>query len=249
MTEDADVDVDPVEVAVHGARDDVHVRVVGNVAHVAAQQLLRAVQAGGNIALAGGSTPVEAYRLAAAAGADWSGAHVWFSDERLVPLDDPRSNAGAANRALLDQVSARAIEYVRTDLPAAEAAADYDARIRAVVPAGPDGWPRFDLVLLGLGPDGHTASLFPGTDAVDERVACVAHVAVPGLEPVVARVTFTLPLLNAAARVSFWVTGAGKATMVFRAFSGAPSAGVPASLVAPTGGRLDLLLDPAAAKG
>ena len=111
-----------------------------------------------------------------------------------------------------------------------------------------EGIPRFDLLLLGLGPDGHCASLFPGQPALEERERLAVGVAQAGLAPWVPRVTLTLPVLNAARQVVFLVTGADKAAAVERAFSGEPDRRIPASLVAPTSGTLTVLLDRSAAQ-
>lgn len=226
------------------------VDVVEEVAGPGARLLLDAVAAGGHIALAGGSTAMAAYRAARTVeDADWSGATVWFSDERAVPLDHRWSNARQARDVLLDHVGARSIETVRTQLGTAAAAAEYEARIRSAVPVGETRLPRFDLVLLGMGADGHTASLPPHGAALGERERLVVHVDTPSLPPPVPRVTFTLPLIDAAAHVVFLLSGRPVADAVNRAFREPPSAAIPASLVAPTHGRLQVLLDPAAAGG
>ena len=125
-------------------------------AAVAAAALLdETVAAGGSLVLAGGSTPRRAYELAAAANGDWGGVDVWFGDDRCVPADDPLSNQLLVREALLERlIVPPTVHPIPTELPAADAAAAYDAVLR--------GEP-LDLVLLGLGPDGHTASLFPGS--------------------------------------------------------------------------------------
>ncbi|MCW2923923.1 MAG: 6-phosphogluconolactonase [Thermoleophilia bacterium] len=221
--------------------------VVEDVAETGASVLAEVVRAGGHVALAGGAAAEDAYRALDADEVDWSNTTVWFSDERVVAVDDDLSNAGAARAALLDRVDPRAVELVRTELGAAAAAADYEARIRREVPMGEAGLPSFDLVLLGLGPDGHTASLSPGSAAVEERERLVSHVDAPGREPVVPRVTFTLPLIDAAARVVFLVSGSELAVAAHRAFAEPPTRDVPASLADPGPGRLQVILDAAAA--
>jgi 6-phosphogluconolactonase len=161
--------------------------------------------AGGAIVLAGGSTPRRAYEIASAG--DWSRANVWFGDERCVPPDDHRSNFRMAKEALFDRLAAPpfAIFRIPGELPPEEAAHQYATEIFEHE-AEP-----FDLVLLGLGADGHTASLFPGKPAIQERIALVAPVPEPGLEPFVPRVTLTVPALKSAREILFLASGAEKA--------------------------------------
>ncbi len=206
-------------------------------AETAARLLGGVVEEGGAIAVAGGSTPRLAYELAAAAHLDWSGVDLWFGDERCVAPDDPLSNLQLVREALLDRVDVLPIVHpVETDRPAAAAAAAYDTALRGV---------RLDLVLLGLGTDGHTASLFPGAPAlqVRDRLAVAAE---PGLEPFVERVTLTIPALEASAQVVFLVVGEEKADAVKRAFGGERSSETPASLVRSRSGATTVILDRAA---
>lgn len=224
------------------------VHLVDDVAVATSELLLDLVHGGEHlyVALTGGSTPQGGYVHAGNAGADWSGVSLWMSDERVVPISDERSNAGSAERALGEGVTPRDWQLVRTELDPAAAAADYEARIRAELPVNEHGVPVFDLVLLGIGPDGHCASMFPGTDAVTEMDRLVTHVDVPGLEPLVPRVTFTRPLISAATRVVFVVSGASKAAAVRAAFVDEPSVEVPSSLVTSADGSLEVVLDAAA---
>jgi 6-phosphogluconolactonase len=214
---------------------DVHEDAEG-AAQSAAERLAAVAAAGGHVALSGGSTPGRAYRLAAVA--DWSRAHVWWGDDRCVPPDDERSNFRLAKETLLDRVAAPPeVHRIRGELPPAEAAELYDRELEGVV---------LDLALNGLGPDGHTASLFPGSAAVDARER--RAVSTPaGLEPFVDRVTMTVPVLNAARSVVFLVTGADKADVVRRAFADAPDPATPASLVRSESGTTVVILDRAAA--
>ena len=214
------------------------------VATLAAAELVRAAHAGLHIALAGGSTPRRAYELAAAAEPDWSRATLWWSDERAVPPDDPRSNFRLAQESLLARLARppRAMHRIRGELGAATAAAELEDALRATLAGGELG-----LALLGLGGDGHTASLFPGQASVQERERLVV-VAEPGLEPWVERVTLTVPALCAAQRVVFLATGPGKAEAVVRAFAGPPDEATPASLIRSAAGTTVALLDSAAAK-
>jgi 6-phosphogluconolactonase len=205
----------------------------------AAEELARAARAGGHVALSGGGTPRHAYELAAELEPDWSGATVWFGDDRAVPPDDERSNYRLAKESLLDRLARApaAVNRIRGELGAAAAADDYELLVRGRA---------LDLALQGLGPDGHTASLFPGKPALDERERAVVATE-PGLEPWVDRVTMTVPALCAARLVLYLVTGAEKAEPATRAFGGAPDPGTPASLVRSTAGRTIVMLDHAAA--
>jgi 6-phosphogluconolactonase len=214
---------------------------VVNTAEEAAQEAaarLAAVAGGGQIALAGGSTPRRAYQIAAERRSDWGGAEVWWGDERCVPPDDERSNYRMTHEALLArlEVQPRVVHRIRGELAPAEAADDYAREL---------GDRALDLVLLGLGPDGHTASLFPNSPALEERERTVVA-AEPGREPLVPRVTLTIPALARARIVLFLVDGGDKAAAVARAFGDAePSADTPASLV--RAGETLAILDEAAA--
>lgn len=213
------------------------------VAEATADQLAQAIAAGGHIALAGGSSPKRAYALLAERGVDFSGATLWYSDDRAVGPDDERSNHRMVVEALLDRLpearAPRAVHRIEGELGAEAAAERYEALIRSELGDAP----RFDLVLLGLGPDAHCASLFPGKPAMEIRDRLVAAVPEAGMEPYVPRVTFTLPLINDAHQVLFAVTGADKAPAVARAFGGEPDLASPAAHVHP----VRVLLDEAAA--
>ncbi len=197
------------------------------------------------VALAGGSTPERAYHLLVATpGVEWDKVLVFVGDERMVPADDPRSNVGMARRALLDRVPippANVYAVTADGKSAEEAARSYQQRIAAVL-GGP--WPRFDLIFLGLGDDGHTASLFPGKPALDEQSAWVAASPPGELPPPVDRVTLTFPVLNAARRVAFLVTGSKKAGVLNEVLAGRD---YPATRIRPTAGELVWLVDADAA--
>ena len=201
---------------------------------LAAQRLVAAP--GPHVALSGGETPRRAYELAAALRPDWSWAQLWWGDERCVPPDDERSNYRLAREALLDRVEVppAQVHRIAGERPAADAARAYDAELAGVM---------LDLALLGLGPDGHTASLFPGAPTLLERERRAVP-AEPGLDPRVERVTLTVPAL-AARLVVFLVTGAAKAEAAVRAFALRPSEETPASLV--RGAQTVAILDRAAA--
>ena len=216
----------------------VFARDADDAARLAAERLVEAARSGGQLALAGGSTPRTAYEVAAELEPDWSGVEIWAGDERCVPPGDEHSNLRLVREALAARAErAPRLHPVDTTLAAAEAAADYDAALRGVSLA---------LALQGIGPDGHTASLFPGAPSLDERHA--RAVAAPaGLEPWVERVTMTITMLCSAAEVVFLVTGEAKADAARRAFSEPPSPTTPASLVRSRAGRTLAILDPAAA--
>ena len=224
------------------------VQVLDDPAQACAEILCEAADAGGHIALTGGSTPGAAYRAAAEMGADWSGATLWWGDERCVPPNDELSNYRLAREALIDRLP----ESGRPDvhrMPGERGphggAEDYERDLRDTLG---EQMPRLDLVLLGLGSDAHVASLFPGRPTLRERDRLVVGEDEAGLDPFVPRVTMTLPMLSDGRRIVFLVTGEGKADAVERAFGrDEPSEGVPASLVRPKDGDLILLLDEAAA--
>jgi len=214
----------------------------------AAERLAAAADAGGHIALSGGSTPRRAYEQAAELDADWSHATLWFGDERCVPPDHEHSNFGMARRALLSRLGtgadAPAVRRMEGERGPAEGAAAYEEALREEFG---DAEPRLDLVLLGLGPDMHTASLFPGDDALGVEGRSAVGVETPGMAPLVPRITLTLDAINAGHEIVFLIAGEDKADAVARAFNDAPGSHAPASLVRPNAGNLTLLLDPTAA--
>ena len=204
------------------------------------------------VALAGGITPRTTYeRLAASPLREqmpWGQTWVFFGDERGVPPDHPDSNYRMANAALLSKVPipAAQVARIRGEAEDSEAAAAEYARVMTEVFGSRRGeLPSFDLILLGMGIDGHTASLFPGSPVLKEvfRPVAAVHAAAASIPQ---RFTFTFPLINAAARVMFLVAGGEKAKVVKAVFT-EPGAGLPASMVQPTNGRLTWLLDRSAA--
>ena len=219
----------------------------GELARLAAAEVLaharRALVERGvfHVALAGGSTPRAAYRELARSGASFARWHAWFGDERCVPPDHPDSNYRMALEAWLGTVpAAPEVHRLRGEAPPEEEARRYAAELDQHL--GPA--PRLDLVLLGVGADGHTASLFPGSAALDSRSAvAVAHAPRPPVE----RLTLTLPVLNGARAVLFLVAGSDKRAALSAARSNAPGAPkIPAACVRPEG-ELLWLVDPAAA--
>jgi 6-phosphogluconolactonase len=201
-----------------------------------AEELARAAEAGAEIALAGGSTPKRSYELTSQTSTSWARAGAWWGDERCVPPSDERSNYRLFREALLDRVSRPpAVHRIRGELEPDEAARRYDEELRMIE--------RLDLILLGIGADGHTASLFPGSPALEERERLAVAVAAPD----VPRVTLTPPALSAAPLVVFLAVGDEKAEAVERAFGQPPSPETPASLIRSGEGRTVAVLDRASA--
>ena len=235
-----------------------------SLAHGAAEQILevaiRAIASRGRfgLALAGGSTPRAAYAALAAepfaSQLDWAHTNVFWSDERCVPPDHPDSNYGMARKTLLDHVPIPVANVfrIRGEIEPQRASAEYETTLRTFfscpsedsgLASSTDG---FDLILLGMGDDGHTASLFPGTPAVHEKERWVISHYVGKVEAW--RVTFTPPLINLAANVFLLVSGADKARRLKEALMGPyrPDA-LPAQIVRPAKGELLWLVDGAAA--
>jgi 6-phosphogluconolactonase len=192
------------------------------------------------IVLTGGTSVGTAYEIAAALEPDWGKASVWWGDERCVPPDDERSNYLLAKRTLLDRLEEEPdVHRIRGELQPADAAGEYEKALEGV---------ELDFLLLGLGPDAHVASLFPGSPQLDERERLVTS-GPAGLEPDVDRVTLTVPALLSAKRIAFLVTGADKAEAVQRAFRDEISADAPASLLRRGTAPIDVYLDLAASGG
>jgi 6-phosphogluconolactonase len=218
--------------------------VLDDPAEAVAELLVGAAALGGDLVLTGGSSPKRAYELAAARGADWSRASVWFSDERCVPPDHEWSNYPMAEEALLSRLDPRPDEFrMRGELGPEHGAQAYESEVRARL----GGEPEWDLLLLGLGPDSHCASLFPGKPEVDVTDRLVVGVREAGMEPDVPRISLTLPAINAARHVVFLVTGESKRDAVRRAFGDDPDPTSPAAHVRPRSGLMTVYLDPAAA--
>jgi 6-phosphogluconolactonase len=220
------------------SRPGVTLEVVADPARACAERLLNAARGGGNIGLTGGSTPQEAYRLAAAERDAWSGVTVWFSDERCVPPDDERSNYGLVRDSLL-KGAAPTVVRMKGELGFAEGAEDYERALRDA------GSPELDLLLLGMGSDGHLASLFPDQPTLSERSRLVVGVPEAGLEPFVPRISLTFTAIAAARQVLYLVTGASKANAVAAAFGdrATPDPHVPSSLLPELTDRITVLLD------
>jgi 6-phosphogluconolactonase len=227
---------------------DREVIVLDDPAAEVAERLAAAADAGKHIALTGGSTPRRAYEQAAELEADWSHATLWFGDERCVPPDHEHSNFGMARRALLSRLGtgadAPAVRRMEGERGPVEGAAAYEDALREEFG---DAEPRLDLILLGMGPDMHVASLFPGDEALAAEGRWAVGVETPGMAPLLPRITLTLDVINAGRDVVFLIAGDDKAEAVARAFGDAPGPHAPASLVRPEAGNLTILLDPAAA--
>jgi 6-phosphogluconolactonase len=194
------------------------------------------------IALSGGRTPAPIYRQWAATAGDlpWDRVQVTFGDERCVPPDDEQSNYLMARRSLLDIVPIPPgnVFRIQGELPPEEAAANYEALLAPLAARFGEARYRHDLLLLGMGPDGHTASLFPGTPALAEKTRNVVPNFVPKFDAF--RVTFTYPLINAARHVCFLLEGADKKSVVEEILAGGSD--YPSAHVSPVDGRLTWLL-------
>jgi 6-phosphogluconolactonase len=205
------------------------------------------------VALSGGATPQALYQLLAAPPhrdrIDWPRTFVFWGDERCVPPDHPDSNYGMTRAALLAHVPVPQAQVFRMEGEAADtaaAAARYEQNLRQVFALAPGEWPRLDLVLLGLGRDGHTASLFPHTAALGVTDRLVVANRVDTLD--VTRITLTAPTINHAARVVFLVAGPDKAEPLAAVLDGPRRPDdLPAQLIAPVDGELLWLVDRAAA--
>ena len=207
------------------------------------------------VALAGGSTPRAIYTaLAAGANLNWERWQIFWSDERCVPPTSPDSNYRMAKETLLDPLTRqgdapRMVVRLAGEGEPEAAAAAYERAVRETVPANPDSGagdvPRFDLILLGMGADGHTASLFPHTAALAETERLVVANAVPKLDTT--RLTFTFSLINAARRVLVLVAGADKAPALYQVLSGPRDPDLyPSQRLRPVDGTVTWLLDAAA---
>jgi 6-phosphogluconolactonase len=203
-----------------------------------------------SVALSGGSTPKQMYQLLASdefkEQVDWAKVHIFFCDERCVPPNHADSNYRLADEALLSRVQlpARNVHRIMGEGDAAANARLYEDELQTFFAGMP--WPRFDLVLLGMGDDGHTASLFPGTVALKEQRAWVAANWVDKLNAY--RITLSIPAINHAAHIIFLVTGAGKAERVAEVIRvESAMERLPSQLIRPANGTLRWLLDKAAA--
>ncbi len=230
----------------------VEIEVLDDPARACAAMLLGAAADGGEVVLTGGSTPRNAYeelvRAVQAVGLDLRESTFWFGDERCVEPDDERSNYLMAKQSLFEPLGRDNQPHVfrmKGELGPEAGAEDYERSLKERDRSQP-----FDLVLLGLGPDAHIASMFPGQPSLQERSRLVTGVPEAGFEPYVPRITLTLPALLSGRAVVFLVAGSDKAEAVAKAFGpdARPDPHVPASLVASEAEKVTVLLDPEAAK-
>jgi len=205
------------------------------------------------VALSGGHTPALFYRVLAAkdfrAQVDWAKLHVFWGDERPVPPESPESNYGLARRELLIRVPIPPVNVHRMEAERpsiGRAAQDYEDILRQYMSLDSRGFPRLHLIFLGLGREGHTASLFPGQRGIKETSRWVSTPLVPQIGS--RRMTLTLPVLNAAHRALFLVSGPEKAEALYAMLSGMADPPIPAQLVTLPDGQRTVLCDEAAAK-
>jgi 6-phosphogluconolactonase len=205
------------------------------------------------VALSGGSTPKGLYLLLAEPEfrdrVDWPRVHIFWGDERCVPPDHPDSNYRMAQETLLArvQIPSENIHRMRGEIEPETGAQAYEAELRGVFGFAEGDWPRFDLNHLGLGEDGHTASLFPGSAVLGESARCVAAAYVEKLRA--HRLTLTLPVINRAAQVTFLVSGHSKAGVVRRILRGSGVDDLPAARIRPASGALTWMITQDAAAG
>ncbi len=202
------------------------------------------------VALSGGSTPKRIYELLASEEfrglVPWEATHLFFSDERCVPAEHADSNYRMAREALFSKIDLPEgnVHRMRGELEPGEGAELYEDEMRAFFGAGE--WPRFDLILLGMGDDGHTASLFPHTDALAESSRWAVANWVEKFDA--HRLTLTAPTINHASRIAFVVTGASKAERLVDVLNGNyDPQRLPAQMISPVNGMLEWFLDGAAA--
>jgi 6-phosphogluconolactonase len=232
-----------ITLTVAGDEDDAARTTAGRIASAIDEAL--AARGTAHVALAGGRTPAATYRLLPRLVPSWGDVHLWFGDERCVPLDDPDSNHALVAGTLLAEPlepSPHVHPVHGAEQNPEAAAAAYERELRAAIPGDP---PRLDIALLGLGEDGHTASLFPEDPVLEERERLCVHV--HGTKPPFDRVTMTLPVLRAARRIVVLAEGAGKAWAISVMQAG-PSPRVPASLLA-EGADVELIADRGSAPG
>ena len=229
--------------------EELFVRAAEEIAHVAGEAIC--MHGEFNLCLTGGTTPERTYDLLATRfelSVDWKEVHFYWGDERSVPPDDPASNYGMANRTILSTLKIKPdqIHRVRGEDKPEDAAREYEEELRSRLNLGDGEFPRFDLMLLGLGTNCHMLSLFPGIPALHEEHRLMVPVEVE--DKVRHRVTMTAPVMNNSARIMFLVSGENKAAAVKNVLEGKDDPErVPAHLVAPKDGVVIWMMDKAAA--
>jgi len=213
-----------------------------------ARRLLSAREQRGSahLALSGGSTPARAYELLREAIEDWRDVHVWFADERCVEPDDDESNYKLARETLLEGAAGldpAHVHRMQGELGPERGAESYELQLREHAPLDEQQLAALDVIVLGIGPDGHVASLFPGAPTLDVQAPALCLGVHDSPKPPPERITLTMPVLHAAQRCVLLATGAGKADAVDAMLS-EPSRHVPASLL--RRGRLSVIVDDAA---
>jgi 6-phosphogluconolactonase len=233
----------------------IEVEVLDDPARGCAALMVGAALGDGHIVLTGGSTPRAAYgdfvEAVRTVGVDLTRTTFWIGDERAVEPTDDRSNFKMIKESLLDPLgpdNQPVLHRMKGELGPDAGAADYERTLREAFPADR---PEFDLLLLGIGPDGHCASLFPHQDTLSERSSLVVAVPMSGLEPFVPRISLSLPALTSARHVAFLAAGESKAPAIAAAFGpdARPDPGVPSSIVGAEADLVSVLVDRAAAAG
>ncbi|HLI79525.1 MAG TPA: 6-phosphogluconolactonase [Candidatus Binataceae bacterium] len=229
--------------------EELFVRAAEEIAHIAGEAIC--MHGEFTIALTGGTTPARTYELLATRfelSVDWKEVQFYWGDDRSVPPDDPSSNYGMANRTMLSKLKLKPeqIHRVRGEDKPQDAAREYEAELRKNFNLSEGQFPRFDLMLLGLGDNCHMLSLFPGIPELHEQHRLVVPVEVE--DKIRHRVTMTAPVMNNSARIMFLVSGANKAAAVKRVLEGNDNPDqVPAHLVAPKDGVVIWMIDKSAA--
>jgi len=219
-----------------------------------AELLVDSARSGGHVVLTGGSGPNAAYAQAAQQPQAWAGARLWFTDDRCVPPDDELSNFGVIKGVLLDPIAAAGVELgfarrVLGELGPEPGAREYEQALAELGGLGSPAQIEFELMLLGVGPDAHICSMFPGQESLSERERLAVGVATAGMEPFVPRVTMTFPAISRTRRVVVLATGESKADAIARGFAddARPNLDAPLSLIAEHADNITVLLDSDAA--
>jgi 6-phosphogluconolactonase len=237
------------QIIILDTKEELFVRAAEEIAHIAGEAIC--MHGEFTIALTGGTTPAPTYELLATRfdlSVDWKEVQFYWGDDRCVPADDPSSNYGMATRTMLSKLklSPGQIHRIRGEDKPADAAREYEEELRKNFTLSDGQFPRFDLMLLGLGDNCHMLSLFPGIPELHEQHRLVVPVEVE--DKIRHRVSMTAPVMNNSARIMFLISGANKAAAVKRVLEGNDNPDqVPAHLVAPKDGVVIWMMDKAAA--